>query len=167
VHDGDLVGDGFDGGQVVGDVKRGDAGVLNGLFDRRQHVNLGGHIQRRRARPGLQFLHCRANSVTGGKSIYSDGVAVANAFRERDPEGFRLLSEVAIPFYCEHGTYDMRSRQTVIALDARACLKDPAIVPIDNNMARFYGRTAYDLAFGGIAARRRGISITQGRSCQR
>ena len=25
------------------------------------------------------------------------------------------------------------------------------MVPIDNNTARFYGRTAYDLAFGGIA----------------
>jgi ribulose-5-phosphate 4-epimerase/fuculose-1-phosphate aldolase len=34
---------------------------------------------------------------------------------------------------------------------ALACLKDPTIVPIDNNTARFYGRTAYDLAFGGIA----------------
>ncbi|WP_405404968.1 TauD/TfdA family dioxygenase [Paracoccus sp. Ld10] len=69
--------------------------------------------------PGVQFLHCRANTVAGGQSIYSDGVAVANAFRERDPEGFRLLSEVAIPFYCEHDTYDMRSRQTVIELDER------------------------------------------------
>ncbi|MEP1768768.1 MAG: TauD/TfdA family dioxygenase [Sulfitobacter sp.] len=68
--------------------------------------------------PGVQFLHCRANSVDGGQSLYADGVAVANDFRERDPEGFRLLSEVEIPFYCEHDTYDMRSRQTVIELDA-------------------------------------------------
>jgi ribulose-5-phosphate 4-epimerase/fuculose-1-phosphate aldolase len=34
---------------------------------------------------------------------------------------------------------------------ALACLKDPTVVPIDNNTARFYGRTAYDLSFGGIA----------------
>ncbi|UJW73444.1 TauD/TfdA family dioxygenase [Rhizobium sp. SL42] len=67
--------------------------------------------------PGIQFLHCRANSVEGGMSIYSDGVAVANAFREIDPEGFRLLSEIDIPFYCEHDDYDMRSRQRVIELD--------------------------------------------------
>lgn len=67
--------------------------------------------------PGIQFLHCRANTVEGGLSIYSDGVAVANAFREIDPEGFRLLSEIDIPFFCEHDTYDMRSRQTVIELD--------------------------------------------------
>jgi len=67
--------------------------------------------------PGIQFLHCRANSVQGGLSIYSDGVAVANEFKRIDPEGFRLLSEVDIPFYCEHDTYDMRSRQRVIELD--------------------------------------------------
>ncbi|MDK3017047.1 TauD/TfdA family dioxygenase [Pseudodonghicola flavimaris] len=68
--------------------------------------------------PGVQFLHCRRNSVEGGGSLYADGVAVANDFRARDPEGFKLLSTVSIPFYCEHDTYDVRSRQTVIELDA-------------------------------------------------
>ncbi len=67
--------------------------------------------------PGIQFLHCRANTVQGGGSLYADGVAVANDFRARDPEGFKLLSEVDIPFYCEHDSYDMRARQTVIELD--------------------------------------------------
>lgn len=67
--------------------------------------------------PGIQFLHCRANTVQGGQSLYADGVAVANDFRERDPEGFKLLSEISIPFFCEHDTYDARSRQTVIELD--------------------------------------------------
>jgi gamma-butyrobetaine dioxygenase len=85
--------------------------------------------------PGVQFLHCRANTVAGGQSIYSDGVAVANAFRERDPEGFRLLSEVPIPFYCEHDTYDMRSRQTVIELDARG---DVTGLTISQHMADIF-----------------------------
>ena len=67
--------------------------------------------------PGIQFLHCTANSVDGGLSIYSDGVAVANDFRKLDPEGFRLLSEIDVPFFCEHDNYDMRSRQRVIELD--------------------------------------------------
>lgn len=67
--------------------------------------------------PGIQFLHCRVNTVEGGQSLYSDGVAVANDFRKRDPEGFKLLSEVSIPFFCEHDIYDSRSRQTVIELD--------------------------------------------------
>ncbi|WP_386679135.1 TauD/TfdA family dioxygenase [Loktanella sp. R86503] len=85
--------------------------------------------------PGVQFLHCRANTVAGGQSIYSDGVAVANAFRERDPEGFRLLSEIPIPFYCEHDTYDMRSRQTVIELDARG---DVTGLTISQHMADIF-----------------------------
>lgn len=55
--------------------------------------------------------------MKGGLSIYADGVAVANDFRQVDPEGFRLLSEIDVPFYCEHDTYDMRSRHTVIELD--------------------------------------------------
>ncbi|MFT4792420.1 MAG: gamma-butyrobetaine dioxygenase [Paracoccaceae bacterium] len=67
--------------------------------------------------PGIQFLHCRANTVRGGQSVYADGVAVANDFRKIDPEGFRLLSEIDVPFYCEHDTYDMRARQKVIELD--------------------------------------------------
>lgn len=68
--------------------------------------------------PGVQFLHCRANTVAGGESLFLDGVAVANDLREQHPADFRLLSETAIPFYCEHDTYDMRARQRVIELDA-------------------------------------------------
>ena len=67
--------------------------------------------------PGIQFLHCRVNTVEGGQSFYSDGVAVANDFRLRDPRGFELLSTISIPFFCEHDHYDARSRQTVIELD--------------------------------------------------
>lgn len=67
--------------------------------------------------PGIQFLHMRANSVKGGLNLFGDGVAAANDFREIDPEGFKLLSEIDIPFYCEHDGYDMRSYQRVIELD--------------------------------------------------
>ncbi|MFM9935009.1 MAG: TauD/TfdA family dioxygenase [Novosphingobium sp.] len=67
--------------------------------------------------PGVQFLHCRSNSVTGGANLFLDGVAVANDFRELYPEDFRLLAETDVPFYCEHDTYDVRSRQRVIELD--------------------------------------------------
>jgi ribulose-5-phosphate 4-epimerase/fuculose-1-phosphate aldolase len=34
---------------------------------------------------------------------------------------------------------------------ALSALKDPTILPIDQNTARFYGRVAQDLAYGGIA----------------
>ena len=34
---------------------------------------------------------------------------------------------------------------------ALASLKDPTLLPIDNNTARFWGRVGYDLEFGGIS----------------
>lgn len=77
--------------------------------------------------PGIQFLHCRANSVAGGRSLFADGVAVANAFRERDPGGFRLLSEIEIPYYCEHDSFDMRSYQRVIEIDRHGAVSGVTI----------------------------------------
>jgi len=82
--------------------------------------------------PGVQFLHCRANSVEGGNSLFLDGVAVANDLRESHPEDFALLAETSIPYYCEHETYDMRSRQRVIELDADGAVSG---VTISQHMA--------------------------------
>ncbi|WP_193187732.1 TauD/TfdA family dioxygenase [Nisaea sediminum] len=67
--------------------------------------------------PGVQYLHCRANSVEGGNSIFVDAVAVAEDFRRAHPEDFALLAETEVPFYCEHDSFDMRARQRVIELD--------------------------------------------------
>ena len=69
--------------------------------------------------PGVQFLHCRANSVEGGANLFLDGAAVANDLKAERPADFALLSETEIPYYCEHDTYDMRSRQRVIELDSK------------------------------------------------
>lgn len=67
--------------------------------------------------PGIQFLHCRANSVRGGLNLFLDGTAAANDLRDADPEAFRLLTETEIPYYKEHDDIDMRARQRVIELD--------------------------------------------------
>jgi gamma-butyrobetaine dioxygenase len=67
--------------------------------------------------PGVQFLHCRSNSVQGGDSLFVDGAAVATDLRAERPADFALLCETPIPFYCEHDTYDVRSRQRVIECD--------------------------------------------------
>lgn len=60
--------------------------------------------------------------------------------------------------WCVHGTLHRKKPEAKVILHchspyatALSCLKDPTVVPIDNNTARFYGRTAYDLEFGGIA----------------
>ncbi|TYC51669.1 gamma-butyrobetaine,2-oxoglutarate dioxygenase [Rhodobacterales bacterium] len=67
--------------------------------------------------PGVQFLHCRANTVDGGNSIFVDAIAVAEDFRKAYPEDFDLLVATDVPYYCEHESFDMRSRQRVIELD--------------------------------------------------
>src|SRR3546814_7629006 len=67
--------------------------------------------------PGVQFLHCRANSVAGGDNLTPAGAAVAEDFRRDHPEDFRLLAETEIRFYCEHDGIDIRAPKRVIELD--------------------------------------------------
>ncbi|MEM1363101.1 MAG: TauD/TfdA family dioxygenase [Pseudomonadota bacterium] len=69
--------------------------------------------------PGIQFLHCRANTVDGGMSLFADGAAVAAALRAENPDFFRLLTDHAIPFFYRHDLMDYRAHQRVIELDAR------------------------------------------------
>lgn len=52
----------------------------------------------------------------------------------------RLAPEARVILHC-HAPY----------ATALSCLRDPTLPPIDNNTARFFGRIAYDMAFGGIA----------------
>jgi len=68
--------------------------------------------------PGYQFLHCLANEATGGGSIFADGFAMAQDLRDEDPDAFRLLCEVPIPFRFHDGDADIRVHEPVITLDA-------------------------------------------------
>ena len=92
--------------------------------------------------PGVQFLHCRANSVEGGANLFLDGVAVANDFRALYPEDFRILAETDVPFYCEHDTYDVRSRQRVIELDEHG---EVSGVTISQHMADVFDLPQHEL----------------------
>lgn len=47
---------------------------------------------------GTSILHCVEVSTTGGDSLLVDGFAVAEQFRDDDPDGFELLSTVSVPF---------------------------------------------------------------------
>ena len=60
--------------------------------------------------------------------------------------------------WCIHGSVHAHVPHAKVLLHchppyatALCSLKDPTIKPIDQNTARFYNRTAIDLAFGGIA----------------
>ncbi|WP_255006316.1 TauD/TfdA family dioxygenase [Roseovarius sp. M141] len=67
--------------------------------------------------PGYQFLHCLANEATGGGSLFADGFAMAEDLRTEDPEAFRLLCEVPIPFRFNDRDADIRVYEPVITLD--------------------------------------------------
>lgn len=77
------------------------------------HTDLPGE----EAAPGVQFLHCLANSVEGGLSLFLDGAAVAEALRAEDPEAFALLAGHEIPFFYRHDSWDYRAHQRVIETD--------------------------------------------------
>lgn len=66
--------------------------------------------------PGFQFLHCIANEAQGGGSIFADSFAIAEDLRETDPEAFRILSTVTLPFRFHDRAYDIRLRRAVITL---------------------------------------------------
>jgi gamma-butyrobetaine dioxygenase len=65
--------------------------------------------------PGYQFLHCIANEAEGGGSVFADGFAVVAALQAQDPEAYRLLCEVDIPYRFHDENYDLRGRFPVIA----------------------------------------------------
>lgn len=69
--------------------------------------------------PGYQFLHCLANEATGGGSLFADGFAMAEDLRDEDPEAFRLLCDVAIPFRFHDKIADIRVHRPVITLGSK------------------------------------------------
>ena len=69
--------------------------------------------------PGYQFLHCLANEATGGGSLFADGFAMAEDLRAEDPDAFRLLCHVAIPFRFHDDSADIRVHRPVITLGSK------------------------------------------------
>ena len=51
--------------------------------------------------PGIQYLHCLKNEVSGGLSTLVDGMAIAEALREESPEEADVLETVQVRFRYE------------------------------------------------------------------
>jgi gamma-butyrobetaine dioxygenase len=64
--------------------------------------------------PGVQLLHCLTNRSTGGLSTLADGLGVAEALRERDPEAFELLASVPVRFRYADAATELVDRATII-----------------------------------------------------
>jgi gamma-butyrobetaine dioxygenase len=74
--------------------------------------------------PGYQFLHCIANEAEGGGSVFCDGFAVAQDLRDTDPQAFRALAEIEIPFRFHDYDYDIRGRFPVIVCDRKGEVRE-------------------------------------------
>ena len=68
--------------------------------------------------PGIQLLHCLVNDARGGETTLVDSLAVCEALRRIDPDGFNLLTQLAVRFRYVDDCYDIESEKPLIALDA-------------------------------------------------
>ena len=82
-------------------------------------VSLDGHtdLASRETQPGLQMLHCRENTATGGASTMADGFAVAEAIRTEDPDAFDALTQLSWVFTNRHRDSDYRFSGPIVETD--------------------------------------------------
>ena len=73
-------------------------------------LNLGQHtdLPTRETPPGFQFLHCIANTVRGGRSRMTDGLAVVAELREHFPADYDALTTLRWVFFNRSPTEDHR-----------------------------------------------------------
>jgi gamma-butyrobetaine dioxygenase len=65
--------------------------------------------------PGLQFLHCLRNSVTGGSSLFVDSFLAATLLHISAPHRFQVLASTPVPFhYVNDNKHYYFSRPTIV-----------------------------------------------------
>ena len=123
------------------------------IYDMHMHESVANHLSAAVSADGKQFLMNRRwmhfSNVTASnlQLLNSEDDSIMHTDQAPDTSAWsihgnvhRTLAEAKVILHL-HSTY-----ATVLST-----LKDPRILPIDNNTARFYGRIAYDTNFGGIA----------------
>ena len=66
--------------------------------------------------PGLQLLHCLANTTRGGLAIYVDGFAVADRIRRTDADLWRAITQIEWTFTNRSPATDYRWRGPLVVL---------------------------------------------------
>lgn len=115
--------------------------------------SVGNHFSAAASADGRQFLlnpkwkHFATMKGSDLLLLDADDAGVMERAGAPDPSAWavhgtlhRMLPAARVILHC-HSPY----------ATALACLKDPRMLPIDNNTARFFGRVGYDLEFGGIS----------------
>lgn len=115
--------------------------------------SVGNHFSAAVSEDGRQFLlnPCWQHFAT----IDPDDLLLLDADNDQTMSGDNAPDPSA---WAVHGTLHRKIPEARVILHchspyatALASLKDPTLLPIDNNTARFWGRVGYDLKFGGIS----------------
>ncbi|KAK9247178.1 hypothetical protein V1506DRAFT_533184 [Lipomyces tetrasporus] len=80
--------------------------------------------------PGVQLLHCIANSAEGGESVYADSFHVAYKLLEVDPISFYTLTTFPITFHYRNDGYHYVCTRPLIELDNFYTNPTPEHVPV-------------------------------------
>lgn len=67
--------------------------------------------------PGIQFLHCIRNDVTGGDSVLVDAIACTEALRSTDESAFEILANCRVTFASRSPDWHIVNRATIIDVD--------------------------------------------------
>lgn len=66
--------------------------------------------------PGLQLLHCLADSAVGGETRLVDGFAIAELLRQHHAEDFAVLARTPVRFAWSDGAHILEATKPVITL---------------------------------------------------
>ncbi|KAI8055095.1 hypothetical protein BDF22DRAFT_605150, partial [Syncephalis plumigaleata] len=58
--------------------------------------------------PGLQLLHCVANSVTGGSSVFADAYRAVHELKQRSSHDFNVLRSIPVTFHYQNDGHHLR-----------------------------------------------------------
>jgi len=116
------------------------------------HESVANHLSAAVSADGKRFLmnrkwmHFSKVTVSNLQLLDSEDASVMQTEEAPDPSAWNI-----------HGNIHKARQDARVLLHvhptyatALSTLKDPRILPIDNNTARFYNRVAYDTDFGGI-----------------
>ncbi|PVZ97613.1 hypothetical protein BB558_006416 [Smittium angustum] len=67
--------------------------------------------------PGIQFLHCLVNEVTGGESMFVDSYKAASVFCEKYPEEAKILESTKVNFHYDHESTYMHNQHYTLSRD--------------------------------------------------
>ena len=73
--------------------------------------------------PGIQFLHCLRNEVSGGLSTLVDGMAVAERLKEEAPAQAKVLEDIVVRFRYEGPSAILEHHGTIIKRDHRGLIR--------------------------------------------